>query len=114
MANVSPQRKQHIRQVLKGTHAAVPGKPTRAWGKAHSPEPATIQDAKAARKAVNLSQPAFAQALGVSPATVRSWEQGQRRPDGVASLVLKALKTSPALLQMLHKPTKTDSLKVGN
>ena len=106
MNRLAPERKRYVKLVLKEMDAALSGKPTISWSRANYPEPATVQDAKAARKALKLSQPAFAQALGVSPATVRSWEQGQRRPDGVASLVLKAVKTSPKLLHALLKASK--------
>lgn len=34
------------------------------------------------RERLHLSQPVFAQALNVSPETVKKWEQGTRAPEG--------------------------------
>jgi DNA-binding transcriptional regulator YiaG len=36
-----------------------------------------------------MSQPEFASLMNVKPATVRSWEQGQRVPDGAAARLLE-------------------------
>ena len=38
-----------------------------------------------------MSQPEFASLLNVKPPTVRSWEQGQREPDGAAARLLEIL-----------------------
>ena len=50
------------------------------------------------RARLKLSQPLFAQALNVSPETVRSWEQGKRHPDGAALRLLQLTEKRPALL----------------
>ena len=50
------------------------------------------------RARLKLSQPLFAQALNVSPETVRSWEQGKRQPDGAALRLLQLTEKRPALL----------------
>ena len=39
----------------------------------------------------HMSQPVFAALINVKPATVRAWEQGQRKPDGAASRLLEIL-----------------------
>jgi putative transcriptional regulator len=45
------------------------------------------------RRALGLSQAAFARALGVSPRTVQSWEQGRRHPDRWAQGRLEEMAT---------------------
>lgn len=102
-STLGPHDERLSKLALEQLDDAIHGRPTTTYKKVEFPAPATSQEAKAARKAVKLSQPAFAVALGVSPSTVRSWEQGQRTPDGVASKVLKALKTTPKLLSVLAK-----------
>ena len=50
------------------------------------------------RKQLNLSQTVFAKLLGVSPSSVRQWEQGQRRPTGATMVLLELLDRQPNLL----------------
>ena len=60
-------------------------------------------DVAAARKKLGLSQDKFAVAFGVSPATVRNWEQGRRHPDGPARVLLRVIDKEPeAVLRALH------------
>ena len=47
------------------------------------------------RESVGLSQPLFAQALGISLSTLRNWEQGRRRPEGPARVLLHVFKRHP-------------------
>jgi putative transcriptional regulator len=42
------------------------------------------------RKKYQMSQPAFAELLGVSVSTLRSWEQGWSRPRGLSLVALEA------------------------
>jgi putative transcriptional regulator len=50
------------------------------------------------RKALNASQVLFATYLNVSPNTVRSWEQGTRRPQGADLKLLAIAKNRPQAL----------------
>lgn len=50
------------------------------------------------RKQLNLSQTVFAKLLGVSPSSVRQWEQGHRRPTGATMVLLELLDRQPHLL----------------
>ena len=50
------------------------------------------------RARLALSQSVFAQALNVSPETVRSWEQGKRVPDGAALRLLQVAERYPAVI----------------
>lgn len=50
------------------------------------------------RKSLRVSQQEFALLLNTSVATVRSWEQGTRRPQSTALLPLAMAKAKPAVL----------------
>jgi transcriptional regulator with XRE-family HTH domain len=52
----------------------------------------------AIRNNLNLSQTVFAQALNVSPGTVRSWEQGEKPPQGPSRRLLQIAAKSPEIL----------------
>jgi putative transcriptional regulator len=58
------------------------------------------------RESLKLSQAVFAQALNVKPATVRSWEQGKRVPDGAAARLLQIAEEHPTVLasRVSHRP----------
>jgi putative transcriptional regulator len=47
---------------------------------------AAAPDVAAIRKRLGLSQERFARRFGLSPATVRDWEQGRRQPDAPARI----------------------------
>ncbi len=42
----------------------------------------------AIRRHLGLTQQKFAELLGISPATLRNWEQGRRKPGGAARVLL--------------------------
>ena len=57
------------------------------------------RDIRAIRRSLNASQVIFARFLNVSPNTIRSWEQGTRRPQGAdLKLLAIAWKNPRALL----------------
>ena len=56
-------------------------------------------DVAAIRKRTGLSQAAFARQIGVAVATLRNWEQGRRRPDGPARVLLALLAKDPAIVK---------------
>jgi putative transcriptional regulator len=58
--------------------------------------PVGASDVRAIRKALNVSQAVFAQLIGASAPTVRAWEQGQKKPSGVARRFLAELRSDPA------------------
>lgn len=49
-------------------------------------------EVKAVRKALHVTQLDFANVVGVSLPTVKAWERGARKPDGVASRLIRLLK----------------------
>jgi putative transcriptional regulator len=52
-------------------------------------------DIKSARKRVGLSREAFARTFGLSPATLRKWENGERQPTGAARILLTIISREP-------------------
>lgn len=64
-----------------------------------------VADVKAIRAALNVSQIEFAQALGTSVDTIKSWETKRRNPTGLAAKVLATIKDNPSFYKALstHK-----------
>lgn len=82
---------------------AMAGKKAKYWRRVKYLKPPSKTEARSVRENLQISQLAFAKALGVSLSTVRSWEQGTRRPDGLATKVLRRLTERPELLLELAK-----------
>jgi len=60
-------------------------------------------DVHAIRKQYGLSQTKFAELLGISVGTLRNWEQGRRKPDGPARILLSvAAKHPDAILDSVY------------
>ncbi len=58
---------------------------------------------KAIRQKLRQSQSEFAFMIGVSPSTLRNWEQGTRRPHGPARALLTVAQKDPqAVYKALH------------
>ena len=56
----------------------------------------------AIRRHLGLTQQRFAELLGISPATLRNWEQGRRKPEGAVRVLLcVAAKYPKALLDIV-------------
>ena len=61
-------------------------------------------EVKKIRDQYGLSQDKFAALMGISVATLRNWEQGRRKPEGPARILLMvAAKHPDALLDVVHK-----------
>ena len=59
------------------------------------PEP----DVAAIRAKSGLSQRAFARSIGVAVGTLQGWEQGRRRPEGPARVLLALIDKRPDIVQ---------------
>lgn len=58
---------------------------------------------KAIRQKLHQSQSEFAFMIGVSPSTLRNWEQGVRKPEGPARALLTVAQKDPqAVYKALH------------
>ena len=53
----------------------------------------------AIRGKTGLSQPAFAKSIGIPLGTLKNWEQGRRRPEGSARLILALIEKRPSIVQ---------------
>ena len=51
------------------------------------------------RRFIGLTQAAFAEALGISVATLRNWEQDRRKPEGPALALLRIAARHPRILR---------------
>ena len=51
------------------------------------------------RRFIGLTQAAFAEALGISVATLRNWEQDRRKPEGPALALLRIAARHPGILR---------------
>lgn len=60
-----------------------------------------VVDIKAIRQQLNVSQSEFAEALGTSVDTVKSWEGKRRNPTGLTAKVLSTIKDNPDFYQEL-------------
>lgn len=67
-------------------------------------------DVRRIREQYGLTQDKFAQLIGISVATLRNWEQGRRRPEGAARVLLRvAAKHPKAVLDVVtHSPLQPD------
>lgn len=79
----------------------------KAWRKAKAQGRAFVRnplDVAAVRQKTGLSQDKFAQAIRISPHTLRGWEQGRRQPRGPARALLWALERDPQAVMMALRP----------
>ena len=58
-----------------------------------------VPDVVAIRGKTGLSQPAFAKSIGVPLGTLKNWEQGRRRPEGSARVLLALIEKRPSIVQ---------------
>ena len=78
----------------------------RTRGKAHQVRIDTV-DVSALRARLKMSQDRFAAMFGISAATLRNWEQGRRRPEGPARVLLYVIERNPkAVLDALTTPRR--------
>lgn len=62
-----------------------------------------VTEATEARFKLGMSQPEFAEMLGVSVRTLQDWEQGRRQPSGAAKALLKVATASPNVVRKALK-----------
>ena len=55
-------------------------------------------DVAALRRGLSMSQQQFAARFGISVATLRHWERGDRRPRGPALVLLNLIQREPAMV----------------
>jgi putative transcriptional regulator len=68
-------------------------------------------DVRSIRSHYGLSQAKFSDMLGISVSTLRNWEQGRRKPEGAARVLLRvAAKYPDAILEVVYQ-THTSTIK---
>lgn len=83
--NVGREILEGLRELERGEHGRV----------------TTVPSVATIREGTGLSQPRFAQLLGVSVRTLQEWEQGRRAPSGAArTLLLIAARNPSALVEV--------------
>lgn len=83
--NVGREILEGLRELERGEHGRV----------------TTVPSVATIREGTGLSQPRFAQLLGVSVRTLQEWEQGRRAPSGAArTLLLIAARNPTALVEV--------------
>lgn len=80
--NIGAEILEGLRQLKRGEHGRV----------------ATVPSVTAIRQRTGLSQPRFAELLGVSVRTLQEWEQGRRAPSGAARTLLMIAAKNPRTL----------------
>ncbi len=80
----------------KEARAIAKGEADPASYRVHVPEKL---DVKAIRAKLGLSQNAFAARFGISPGTLKNWEQGVRDPDAQARVLLTIIDREPEAVQ---------------
>lgn len=58
------------------------------------------------REQYGLSQDRFASLIGISVATLRNWEQGRRKPEGPARVLLRVAAKHPEAILDITKHSK--------
>jgi putative transcriptional regulator len=83
--NIGAEILEGLRQIKRGEHGRV----------------TTVPSVATIREGTGLSQPRFAELLGVSVRTLQEWEQGRRAPSGAArTLLMIAAKNPRALIEV--------------
>jgi putative transcriptional regulator len=68
-------------------------------------------DIAAIRNSLNASQPVFARMIGVSPGTIRAWEQGRKTPSTLARCLLAEVKRNRTYWQARLKSAERRSTR---
>jgi len=71
-------------------------------------------DVQSIRSRYGLSQAKFAGMLGISVSTLRNWEQGRRKPEGAARVLLRVAAQYPdAILSVVFQTGSITVKKIG-
>jgi len=76
-------------------------------------------DVRSLREKHGLSQPKFAALMGISVGTLRNWEQGRRKPEGSARVLLRVVERHPeavfeAVDSGAHKAPRSSRSRKGS
>jgi putative transcriptional regulator len=90
-------KKEHFEAIMQGMEEA------RRWARGEDVPGFRVhhfpaEDIPAIREKTGLTQEQFSAQIGVSTATLRNWEQGRRKPDGPARVLLAMLARDPQIV----------------
>ena len=108
-AKIDAMTDKDIARQIAGDQDAAPdtsGVPRRKW-RLVLPEP----DVHRIRAKLAMTQDNFAAAFGVSVATVRNWEQGRRKPQGAARVLMTIIEREPDAVLRAIRPRPRSLLK---
>jgi len=88
---LKPHSERLRKQAIQDAKNFLEGKPS-GYRKVEIPLSASKFEVTAARRVLHATQKRFAMILGTSVETVRSWESGRRKPEGLASKVIRLLR----------------------
>ena len=94
-------KKKAFEQLMTGMKevlANVKGEPKALAGARVTRFPITQADVKRTRQRLGLSQEEFARGFCISLGTLRHWEQGLRKPEGPARVLLTLIDRDPQLV----------------
>jgi len=97
----APKHSKAGASILKSLNEAVrwAGGEKIAGVKVHQVHVPMQLDVKAIRTRLGMSQIAFANSFGFSASTLRNWEQGVRKPETTARILLTIIGRAPAVVQ---------------
>jgi putative transcriptional regulator len=95
MSNAFKEIKAGLREALAHANGRSPNT------KVHTPH--TV-DVKALRARIGMTQEEFAAKFGVSTATLRHWERGDRQPHGPARVLLTVIDRNPTAVMRALTP----------
>jgi putative transcriptional regulator len=81
---------------VKETRAILRGKGGAATLRVHVPADVDVQGI---RKRLGVSQAQFSARFGISPGTLRDWEQHRKKPEGPARVLLMVIDKEPEAVQ---------------
>jgi putative transcriptional regulator len=89
---MSKKALKKIKAGLDSAKAYLDGTADKRLYRVHVPQKV---DVRKLRKRLGLSQEAFAETYGFAVSAVRDWEQGRRRPERSARILLKIVEKEP-------------------
>jgi DNA-binding transcriptional regulator YiaG len=92
-SKLEPHNERLWQLALRDLPKFIAGKPS-SYRKVTLTPTATKKEVVAARKSIHATQKRFAEVMGVSVETVKSWEAGRRLPEGPASKAIRLIKKS--------------------
>ena len=105
MAKSKPEKTNVADELVESLEQAVAiARGELAPGRVHAAPSVPEVDVRAARQRLGMTQPEFASTFAVALPTLRKWEQGQRRPEGPARVLLQVIAREPDAVRRALAP----------